>query len=99
LAAAKKRGVKLGGDRGMVPSAKLRKLATKAIQARAAARAADIAPAIKALQASGVESLRALARGLNAQDIPTSRGEGEWSAAQVARVLKRLKGLAGRTVL
>ena len=53
LAAAKKRGVKLGGDRGMVPSVKLRKLATKAIQARAAARAADIAPAIKALQARG----------------------------------------------
>ena len=37
------------------------------------------------------ESLRGLARGLNAQDIPTSRGEGEWSAAQVARVLKRLR--------
>ena len=90
LAAAKKRGVKLGGDRGMVPSAKLRKLATKAIQARAAARAADIAPAIKALQARGADSLRAIAKGLNDQGIPTARGSGEWSAAQVARVLERI---------
>jgi hypothetical protein len=37
-----------------------------------------------------VKSLRAIAEGLNAQGIPTARGEGEWTATQVMRVLERL---------
>ncbi|MDO9489174.1 MAG: recombinase family protein [Sphingomonadaceae bacterium] len=90
LAAAKRRGTKLGGDRGVIPSKKSRALATAALQARAASRAADIAPVIKELQAGGAESLRAIARGLNAAGIPTPRGRGEWSAVQVQRVLGRL---------
>jgi len=45
---------------------------------------------VKELQASGATSLRAIAAGLNARKIPTSRGSGEWSAVQVARVLERL---------
>jgi len=28
--------------------------------------------------------------GLNAQNIPTSRGDGEWTKTQVMRVLERL---------
>jgi hypothetical protein len=40
--------------------------------------------------AAGKTSLRAIAEGLNAQGIPTSRGQGEWSATQVMRVLERL---------
>ena len=52
--------------------------------------AAGIAPAIKALQEAGKTSLRAIADGLNAQNIPTSRGNGEWTATQVMRVLERL---------
>ena len=91
LAAAKRRGIKLGGDRGVVPSKKTRKLAIEALQARAHAKAADIAPIIRELQASGVESLRAIADGLNERGIPTARGNGTWSATHVARALERIE--------
>jgi DNA invertase Pin-like site-specific DNA recombinase len=90
LAAAKRRGTKLGGYRGVIPSKRARKLATESIQARAASRAADIAPIIAELQAGGAESLRAIADGLNAAGIPTARGQGQWSAVQVQRVLGRI---------
>ena len=53
-----------------------------ALRARADAKAVDLAP-IKT-------SLRAIAEGLNAQGIPTSRGDGEWTATQVMRILERL---------
>ena len=59
-------------------------------QERAAQRAADVAPIIAQLQAAGATSLRAIAEGLNARKIPTARGQGEWSAVQVMRVLERL---------
>jgi DNA invertase Pin-like site-specific DNA recombinase len=90
LAAAKRRGKKLGGDRGVVPSRKTRALAVAALKARADSRAADIAPIIADLQAAGKTSLRDIAEGLNGAGIPTARGEGEWSAVQVKRVLDRL---------
>jgi DNA invertase Pin-like site-specific DNA recombinase len=90
LAAAKRKGKVLGGFRGKMPTPKARKLAVAAIEERAANRAADLAPVLKELQASGATSLRAIAAGLNARKIPTSRGSGEWSAVQVARVLERL---------
>jgi DNA invertase Pin-like site-specific DNA recombinase len=89
LQAAKKRGTKLGGFRGVVPSKKTRQKAIEALQARADAKAADIAPIIKELQASGKTSLRAIAAGLNEAGIPTARG-GEWSSPQVMRILERL---------
>jgi DNA invertase Pin-like site-specific DNA recombinase len=90
LAAAKKRGTVLGGFRGKVPTAKHRALSAAARQREAADRAADLAPVIAELQAAGATSLRAIADGLNAQNIPTARGQGEWSAVQVARVLEHL---------
>jgi DNA invertase Pin-like site-specific DNA recombinase len=87
LAAAKRRGVKLGGDRGARLTAKQRALGRAARQAKAHARAADLAPTIKELQAAGCESLRALAAGLEERGIPAARG-GKWSAVQVARLLE-----------
>jgi DNA invertase Pin-like site-specific DNA recombinase len=90
LAQAKKRGVVLGGYRGVKPTAKMRARSTAVLQQRAADRATDIAPTIKALQAAGATSLRAIAAGLNAQGIPTAKGNGTWSAVQVARVMSRL---------
>ena len=90
LAAAKKRGKKLGGNRGVTPTAKMRARSTAVLQQRADARAADIGPTVKALQAAGATSLRAIATGLNAQGIPTAKGNGEWTATQVMRVLERL---------
>jgi DNA invertase Pin-like site-specific DNA recombinase len=92
LAAAKARGVKLGGYRaGAGLSAEAHARSRAAIQARANGRAADIAGTIAALQAGGANSLRTIAAGLTAQGIPTPRGNGEWSAVQVQRVLDRLK--------
>jgi DNA invertase Pin-like site-specific DNA recombinase len=90
LAQAKKRGVKLGGNRGVKPTAKMRALSKAALQRRANARAADVAPTVKELQAAGATSLRAIAAGLNARRIPTARGGGTWSAVQVARILERI---------
>jgi hypothetical protein len=52
------------------------------------ARAADVLPSIRALQASGAVSLRAIAKGLNEQAVPAARG-GQWSATQVMQVLRR----------
>jgi DNA invertase Pin-like site-specific DNA recombinase len=90
LASAKRRGTKLGGYRGVKPTAKACTMAQEAIQARVAARAADIAPMIKGLQARGATSLRAIAAGLNEAGIETERG-GPWSATQVMRTLARLE--------
>jgi DNA invertase Pin-like site-specific DNA recombinase len=91
LAQARKRGVVLGGNRGVKPTAKMRARSTAVKQQRADARAADIAPTIRNLQAAGATSLRAIAAGLNAKGIPTARGRGAWRAVQVDRVLKRTR--------
>jgi DNA invertase Pin-like site-specific DNA recombinase len=92
LAAAKRRGKKLGGDRGASLTREARAAGRAALQAKARARAADLAPTIKELQAAGCESLRAIATGLEERGIPAARG-GKWSATQVARLL----AASGRT--
>ncbi|AND94167.1 recombinase family protein [Bradyrhizobium diazoefficiens] len=90
LAAAKRRGTKLGGDRGVVPSKKARELAAETLQARANARASDLAPVIRELQAAGKTTLRAIAEGLNEAGILTQR-KSKWSAVQVQRILSRIQ--------
>jgi hypothetical protein len=57
---------------------------------RAARAAADLAPVIAELRATGVTSLRGIAAALNARGIPTVAGSGHWYHTQVARVLARL---------
>jgi DNA invertase Pin-like site-specific DNA recombinase len=52
-------------------------------------RAADLAPIIAAIRATGATSLRALAAGLNDRGIPAARG-GAWGASQVQKVIARL---------
>jgi hypothetical protein len=90
LAAAKRRGVKLGGYRANAGlTAKARKAGQTANARLAASRAADLAPVIAELQASGAMSLRAIADGLNARGIPTARGR-KWGAVQVDRVISCL---------
>jgi hypothetical protein len=66
-------------------------IAREAHIAIANARAAALAPTIKKLQASGVTSMRGIAMALNARNVPTPTGRGEWQAIQVERVLARLK--------
>jgi DNA invertase Pin-like site-specific DNA recombinase len=87
LAAAKRRGVKLGGDHGARLTAKARAAGNATMARRAHDRALDLAPTIKELQAAGCESLRAIAAGLEERGIPAARG-GKWSAVQVARLLE-----------
>ena len=90
LAAAKRRGVKLGGYRaGSKLTAKARKAGQEANARVAAERAAYVSPVIAELQAAGASSLRAIAAGLNDRGILTTRGIGDWSATQVLRVLAR----------
>jgi DNA invertase Pin-like site-specific DNA recombinase len=96
LAAAKANGKKLGGVRyredgsRVVMPASARVASARAVAERVRARAADIAPIMVELQAAGHTSLRAIAAALNAKHIPTARGQGQWSAVQVQRVLGRL---------
>ena len=90
LGAAKARGVKLGGDRGARITADQSALGRKALAARSAARAADLAPIVAELRTKGATSLRGLAKGLSARGIETPRGGSEWSAVQVSRLLMTL---------
>jgi DNA invertase Pin-like site-specific DNA recombinase len=90
LAAAKRRGVKLGGNRGARFAPGAQRAGTEARQARAAQRAADLAPIVKELQAAGARSLRALAAALNERGISTPRGKGVWQANTVKELLDRM---------
>lgn len=89
LAAAKARGVRLGGDRGVIPTIDTRAKATASILDKANAVAIDLEPVIRRLKNEGATSLRDIANGLNNAGIPTPRG-GSWQAVQVSRVLSRL---------
>jgi DNA invertase Pin-like site-specific DNA recombinase len=91
LAAAKRRGVKLGNPAHLDRRARLKgSVAGNEVRsASAAQRAADLGPIVAELRAAGAGSLRALAAALNARQIPAARG-GEWTAAQVQRLLVRL---------
>lgn len=90
LAAAKARGVRLGGDRGNLATdnAKGRVASLKVRQDQAARRGADLAPIIAEIRAAGAVTLQAVADALNARGIPTARG-GSWSPVQVQRVEAR----------
>lgn len=95
LAAAKARGVKLGGDRGYRPpvGSTLHEIGAKAAAevrtARATQTAFGLHGAVQALQAEGITSLHGIAAGLTAQGVATPRG-GAWTATAVRRVLARL---------
>jgi DNA invertase Pin-like site-specific DNA recombinase len=89
LAAAKARGKKLGGYRGAVMTAKIRAAGRKRLVEQANARAADLAPIVDDIRASGITTLRGIAAALNERAVPTVRG-GEWQGAQVMHLLARL---------
>jgi DNA invertase Pin-like site-specific DNA recombinase len=80
LAAAKQRGVRLGvtGAQTLAPKWK----------AEAQARAAELAPVVRDLEAKGY-SLRGMAAELTKRKVPTPRG-GRWSAQTVKMVVGRL---------
>ena len=97
LAAAKARGVKLGGARGNLNaevSHKGREASLAARQDKAKGRAGDLAPVLAQLRQDGITSLRSVSAALNERGIPTARG-GQWSPVQVSRLLAHLGEPAG----
>jgi DNA invertase Pin-like site-specific DNA recombinase len=92
LAAAKARGVRLGGQRGSpermegmgrkgnAASATVRRAAT-------AKRNEDLLPVIEDIRAAGFSTPQQIADALNERGITAARG-GTWSAVQVRRILK-----------
>ena len=90
LAAAKARGVVLGGWRGgPAPTDADRAKAALEHTRRADSRAADLAPVLEQLRSEGAGSLGALAAALNSRGIPATGG-GRWTATAVRRVMARL---------
>ena len=95
LAAAKARGVALGGDRGYRPAAAPdARLGGEAVRQMADQHANGLAAIIADVRVAlgGVASLQAIARALEDRGIPTARG-GVWTATAVRRVLARAEGL------
>jgi DNA invertase Pin-like site-specific DNA recombinase len=93
LAAAKARGVALGGQRGSVD--RMKRIGRKGNAASAAVRSEavakrneDLMPVIEDIRASGSTSPQKIADALNGRGITAARG-GAWSAAQVRRVIER----------
>ncbi|TGV14857.1 recombinase family protein, partial [Mesorhizobium sp. M4B.F.Ca.ET.143.01.1.1] len=70
LAAAKERGVKLGGPKLV----EAQKRSVEVRMAQADAFAANILPIIRDIQASGVKSRRQVAVALNARGVASARG-------------------------
>jgi DNA invertase Pin-like site-specific DNA recombinase len=84
LAAAKARGVKLGGPK----LAQARKAALKSVGAAADNHAANVLPIIREIKKAGATTLREIAEALNARGVQTARG-GQWYATTVGNVLAR----------
>jgi DNA invertase Pin-like site-specific DNA recombinase len=86
LKAAKARGKRLGNPK----LSEARRHAAAARKERAERYSANVLPVIREIQASGIKSLRGVARALAARGIPTARG-GAWSPVQVSAMLQRAK--------
>jgi DNA invertase Pin-like site-specific DNA recombinase len=86
LAAAKGRGVTLGGPQ----LHKARKKAVVSIRALADQNAANVLPIIREIRRAGASSLHQIAGALNARGITTPRG-GQWYASSVRNVLGRVR--------
>ncbi|MBK5912333.1 resolvase [Rhodothalassium salexigens] len=91
LAAAKARGVKLGGLRHDLSAyAKQANAKAQKVRAEKADRfAQDMADVIQDIQNAGVTSLCGIAKELNARGFKTRRG-GQWQATSVKRIMDRL---------
>ena len=87
LAAAKARGVTLGGDRGGKAPDHARQASIASRKATAASRAYDLLPTIRDFQAQGITSLPKLAKALTEAGITTARGGSTWTPTGVARLL------------
>lgn len=92
LAAAKRRGVKLGnpnGARALKRARKGNRASLVVIKARAEAHSSNLRPVVEALRAEGANSLGAIAAELNERGMLTPRG-GRWHKSSVRNLLSRL---------
>jgi DNA invertase Pin-like site-specific DNA recombinase len=83
LAAAKARGVRLGGFRNRAGTCNDLIRARSARTDKAVRRASDLRTTIEEIQQQGAQSLCAVASGLNQRGITAPRG-GVWSGAQIS---------------
>jgi len=85
LAARKRQGARLGNPSNLAAAG-----ATGAARTAESAQrfAENVAPVIREIRASGVASLRGIAKVLNTRGVRTARG-GRWAATQVGAVLAR----------
>jgi hypothetical protein len=68
-----------------------RRAGVEVCQARAAERAAKLAPIIDELKAAGITSLSGTAAAFNARGVLTPTGRRFWSSSQIAQLLRRLE--------
>lgn len=93
LAAAKARGVSLGGRRShTLPSHAAAAISANVRSEIAKRRTLDVLVSVEQAKQNGAVSLRMIAAALTASGVKTPRG-GAWSAAQVKRVLDRARDL------
>lgn len=96
LAAARKRGVKLGNPNGAAclrRAAKGNKAALRSVKDKADQHASNLAPVIESLREEGIRSLGAVAGALNDRGMLTPRG-GRWHKSSVRNLLDRLGDVA-----
>lgn len=92
LAAAKRRGIRLGGDRGgLTPATRRHGAAISAsVRADKAKRTAqDLLAVINRVRDQGIDSAKGIAKALNEDNTPTPSGRGRWQTTTVQRVLQR----------
>lgn len=93
LAAAKRRGVRLGTPNNLKPHHQRQGRAKGGIARTEKARAwaEDKREILTEIQQSGITTVRGIARELNSLEVPAPRG-GAWNPAQVSRLIARLNG-------
>lgn len=84
LAAAKARGVKLGGPNLM----QARRIGWRTNASKADSFARNVRPIIESIKRTGIASLRGIAKELTARNVATARG-GQWTPVQVSAILHR----------
>lgn len=91
LAAAKRRGVKLGKDNMTDKIAEMGRAASIEVRSNKSRETAnDLMPVINGIRESGTTTLLGIATQLNLMNIPTARGVcGKWKPTQVKRVIDR----------
>ncbi len=90
LAAARARGVQLGGFRGRAGTAEECRKARAELSHKADEHALALAPILARIDPHRSLSLRQIARALTEEQVPTPRGCSRWTAGAVSRLRTRL---------